>query len=53
MLIMDISCQHFGDDCNLEGFFVPFGHRVGECTFFENYHFIGYTLPTILESMCQ
>ena len=33
MLIMDISCQHLGDDCNLEGFFVPFGHRVGECTF--------------------
>ena len=33
MLVLDISCQHLGDDYNLEGFFVPFGHRVGECTF--------------------
>ena len=29
MLILDISCQHLGDDCKLEGFCVPFGHRVG------------------------
>ena len=29
MLILDISCQHLGDECKLEGFCVPFGHRVG------------------------
>ena len=28
MLILDISCQHLGHDCKLEGFCVPFGHRV-------------------------
>ena len=33
---MDISCQPLGDECKLEGFCVPFGHRVGECTFLEN-----------------
>ena len=32
MLILDISCQKFGDNCKLGGFFVPFGHRVGKCT---------------------
>ena len=29
MLVLNISCQHLGDECNLEGFLVPFGHRVG------------------------
>ncbi len=33
MLILDISCQKFGDNCKLGSFFVPFGHRVGKCTF--------------------
>ena len=33
MLILDIPCQQMGDKCNLKGFFVPFGHRVGKCTF--------------------
>ena len=33
MLVLDISCQHLGDECKLDGFCVPFGHRVGECTF--------------------
>ena len=28
-LVLNISCQHLGDECNLEGFLVPFGHRVG------------------------
>ena len=45
MLIMDISCQHLGDDCNLEGFFVPFGHRVGECTFLK--------ITILLDISCQ
>ena len=26
-MILDISCQHLGDECKLEGFCVP-GHRV-------------------------
>ena len=46
MLILDISCQHLGDECKLEGFCVPFGHRVGGCTFLEMYICIGYMLPT-------
>ena len=45
MLIMDISCQHLGDDCNLEGFFVPFGHTVGECTFLK--------IAILLDICCQ
>ena len=45
MLIMDISCQHLGDDCNLEGFFVPFEHRVGECTFLK--------ITILLDICCQ
>ena len=47
MLVLDISCQHLGDECKLEGFCVPFGHRVGECTFLKMYICIGYILPTI------
>ena len=47
MLILDISCQQFGDKCKLEGFFVPFGHRDGKCIFIEIYIYIGYMLPTI------
>ena len=47
MLILDISCQHMGDECKLEGFCVPFGHRVGECTYLEIYICIGYMMPTI------
>ena len=37
MLVLDISCQHLGDECKLEGFCVPFGHRVGESTFLKIY----------------
>ena len=44
MLVLDISCQHLGDECKLEGFCVPFGHRVGECTFLKIYICIGYML---------
>ena len=29
MFLLNISCQHLGDECNLGGFLVPFGHRVG------------------------
>ena len=47
MLVLDISCQHLGDECKLEGFCVPFGHKVGECTILEMYNCIGYMLPTI------
>ena len=47
MLVLDISCQHLGDECKLDGFCVPFGHKVGECTFLEMYNCIGYMLPTI------
>ena len=31
-----------GDKCKLEVFCVPFGHRVGECTYLEIYICIGY-----------
>ena len=44
---MDISCLNLGDECNLEGFCVPFGPRVRECTFLEIYICIGYMLPTV------
>ena len=47
MLVLDISCQHLGDECKLDGFCVPFGHKVGECTLLEMYNCIGYMLPTI------
>ena len=33
MLALNISCQHLGDECKLEGFCAPFGRRVGEYTF--------------------
>ena len=36
MFVLDISCQHLGDECNLEGFLVPFWHRVGGMTNFWN-----------------
>ena len=35
MLVLDISCQHLGDECKLESFCAPFGRGVGECTFLE------------------
>ena len=53
MLILDISCQHIGDECKLEGFCVPFGHRVGDCTYFEIYICIGYMTPKILGIICH
>ena len=31
----------------LEGFCVPFGHRVRECIFLKMYICIGYVMPTI------
>ena len=42
MLILDISCQHLGDECKLEGFCAPFGRRVGVCTFLKLYICNGY-----------
>ena len=47
-MILDIAFQHFGDECKLEGFCVPFGHRVGELTFLKICICIGYMLQTIL-----
>ena len=47
MLVLDILYQHLGDECKLEGFCVPFGHRVGECTFLKMYICIRFMLPTI------
>ena len=44
---IDISCQRLGDECNLEGFCVPFGHRVGEFTFLEIFICIGCMMPTV------
>ena len=35
MLVLDISCQHLGDECKLESFCATFGRKVGECTFLE------------------
>ena len=54
MLILDISCQHLGDECKFEGFCVPFGNRVGECTLLEIYICIGYMMLYIykLEGFC-
>ena len=46
-LILDIWCQHLWDECKLEGFCVPFGHRIWECIFLKMYICIGYMLPTI------
>ena len=34
-LVLDISCQHMGDESKLEGFCVPFGHRVGKYIFWD------------------
>ena len=45
MLVLDISCQHLGDDCKLEGFCVPFGHRVW------NVHLWKYIF--VLDICCQ
>ena len=36
MFVLDMSCQNLVDKCKLEDFYVPCGHRVGECIF-ENY----------------
>ena len=36
MFVLAISCKNLGDECNLEGFLVPFGHRVGGMNNFWN-----------------
>ena len=46
--ILDIYCQQLWNVVQLGGVCVPFGHRVGECTFFEKCICIGYNLPTIV-----
>ena len=35
MLVLDVSCQPLGDELKLMGFCVPFGHKMGKCTFLE------------------
>ena len=45
--VLDIYCQQLGDLCQLEGVCAPFGHKVGEYTFFNIYICIGYILPLI------
>ena len=51
MLALNISCQHLGDECKLEGFCAPFGRRVGEYTFLNIYVGIEYIMPTLGGSM--
>ena len=34
-LLLNISCQHLEDECELESFCAPFGRRVGKLTYFE------------------
>ena len=47
--ILDIYCQQLWNVVQLGGVCVPFGHRVGECTFSKICICIGYILPTIVE----
>ena len=51
MLILDISCQHLEDECKLEGFCVPFRHRVWKCTFKKNILLI-HTIKTSVARTC-
>ena len=53
MLLLNISYQHLGDECKLEGFCVPFGHRVGECTFLENVYLYWIYAANNLGSIIQ
>ena len=50
-LVLNISCQHLGEECELESFCAPLGRRVGECTFFNIYVGIEYIMPTLGGSM--
>ena len=36
MLVLNISCQNLGDECELECFSAPIGRRVGEYMSVEN-----------------
>ena len=47
--ILDIYCQQLWNVVQLGGVCVPFGHRVGECTFSKICICIRYILPTIVE----
>ena len=53
MLILDIACQHLGDECELEGFCVPCGHRVGEIHIFRNIYLYWIYDANNLASMLQ
>ena len=57
LLVMDISCQHLGDECKLEGFLVPFGHRVGKYIFWGYYIFweiyISWIYLLVMDISCQ
>ena len=44
MLVLDISCQHLGDEWKLEGFLVPLEHGVGKYIFWDIIYFGKYIL---------
>ena len=52
VFVLDIFCQQLWGVVQLGGVCVPFGHRVGGCTFSEICICIGYILPTN-GVMCQ
>ena len=37
-ILLDICCQHLGIYVILEGFWAPFGRRVGKCTFLDIFY---------------
>ena len=43
----------WGDECKLEGFCVPFGHRDGEWTFLENVYLYWIYAANNLGSKCE
>ena len=45
LFVLDICCQHLGNTCQLEIFCAPFGRRVRECIFCNEYICIRYMLP--------
>ena len=53
IFVLDICCQHLGYMLHLEGFYVPFGHKVRECTFCNIYIFVLDICYQQLGEMCQ
>ena len=46
IFVLDICCQHLGYMRHLEGFYVPFGHKVRECTFCNIYIYLYWIYAT-------